>query len=66
MSNIKTFYRLGGMLGLNARDVDNILRRNVKDSEQPSLEVGPPPYPWGGFYGTISIKQFKNNKTKNI
>lgn len=48
-------YDIGQKIGLNKRDIDNIL--NQPKNEQTSLEAGGPIYPCTE-YGTISIRDF--------
>ena len=50
-------YELGSPLGLNKKDIDNIIKHKPDKNEQVSLNVGPDPY-YGTWYGTISIKDF--------
>ena len=57
MSRNKTFYKTGKMLGLNTRDINDMLAYSVEKTEYTHLEAGPPMYPCS-FYGTISIKDF--------
>lgn len=58
-SNIKRMElnQLINMLGLNNDDLNNIIRNNSITKEQNYLSMGPKPY-CGGYYGTISIKEF--------
>ena len=57
MSGNKSFYKLGKMLGLNTREINNVLRYSANKIDQASLEAGPNQY-YCSFYGTISIKDF--------
>lgn len=51
---------LGKMVGVYERDIVVILRSLSSRNEQISLSLGPPIYPGGGYYGTVSIKDFVN------
>ena len=53
----KRIYEIGKPLGLNKRDISEILNRSSSLIEQSSLRAGPNIYP-GDFYGTISIYDF--------
>lgn len=53
----KRIYEIGKPLGLNKRDISEILNRSSSVIEQSSLGAGPTIYP-GDFYGTISIYDF--------
>ena len=57
MSNLNSYYKLGKMLGLNNRDINKLLKNYTCNLEKSLKEFGPIPYK-GGFYGTISIKEF--------
>ncbi len=48
---------LGKQLGLNTKQIHSILNNPTHMNEQFSLSQGPPMYN-GGYYGTISIKDF--------
>lgn len=54
---ISELIALGKKLGLNRRNIAAMLRDIPPIPEQPSFELGPGPY-CGGYYGTISIKDF--------
>ena len=49
---------LGEKLGLNKENIDAMLKDIQPRNEQPSFTLGPPEY-LGGYYGTISINNFK-------
>jgi len=51
-------YDLGIKLGLNKKDIKEILKNTQMQNENLSLSLGGPGYP-GAFYGTISIRDFK-------
>ena len=51
-------YGLGIKLGLTKNDIDQIIQVAPRTSDPPSLSLGPPFYPGGGRYGTVSIKDF--------
>ncbi len=53
-------YQLGKELGLQERDIDEVIEGGkVVNKEVPSpMEI----YPFGGYYGTISIKDFRKLK----
>ncbi len=54
-------YQLGKELGLQERDIDEVIEssKEAVNKEVPSpMEI----YPFGGFYGTISIKDFRKLK----
>ena len=57
MNRIKLYYQVGNKLGLSQIEIKNILNGGAKKTNQAKLETGPPWYP-GGFYGSISIKDF--------
>jgi len=44
-------------LGMSEKDVNDIFMSNPSKKEQAYLSAGPDPY-GGGYYGTISIKDF--------
>jgi hypothetical protein len=50
---------LGKKLGLNEENIDAMLKDIPPRNEQPSFSLGPPGY-FGGYYGTISINDFKS------
>ena len=52
----KKMYDLGIRLGVNKKDIDDILNGISTRDEQSYLSLGPN-YP-GGFYGTVSINDF--------
>ena len=52
------FLQLGQMLGLSRKNIVALVKDTAPISEQNSLEFGPGPYR-GGYYGTISIHEFK-------
>ena len=59
MNNNKLLvHELGNVIGLNKKEMNSILNDTLLKNEQLSLTAGPPPYN-GGFYGTISIKDFQ-------
>jgi hypothetical protein len=51
-------YMLGIELGLTKNDIDQIIQDIPRTNDCPSLSLGPPFYPGGGRYGTVSIKDF--------
>jgi len=55
--NIK-LYDIGEKIGLNKKEMNNLLNDHPQRIEQSSLLLGPKPY-WATFYGTISIKDFQ-------
>jgi len=57
MKKYYEFYKLGNKIGLNKKDIKNVLENPNIKIEQPSLSIGGPDYP-GTYYGTISIKDF--------
>lgn len=57
MQNKKNIYRLGIPLGLNNKDIDEILKQTMPRNEQTILSAGPDIY-CGGWYGTVSIYDF--------
>ena len=50
---------LGKKLGLDKKDIGQLLNDIPLRNEQPSFALGPDHYPCS-YYGTISIKDFKN------
>ena len=58
-NKIIRIYELGNMIELNIKDINSVLNDRLLIDEQLSLTAGPPPYNGGGFYGTISIKDFQ-------
>ena len=48
---------LGGLLGLDNKEIVEILSQTPKRNEHPSLTAGPNIY-GGAWYGTISIYDF--------
>ena len=61
-SNIKRvkLLELGKKLGLNKENMDTILKDILPRNEHLSFSLGPPLYS-GGYYGTVSINDFKPN-----
>ena len=57
MKNINKTYKIGQIIGLNKKEINEVLRKITNRKEQPSFSVGPPCYP-GNFYGVVSIKDF--------
>lgn len=55
---VSNLYELGNMVKLNKGDIDSILENVSSRNEQISISLGPPQYPGGGFYGSISIYDF--------
>lgn len=60
----KEFKRLGLQLGLGVEDIQNIQKKTSKKIVNTKFEPITQPInsykdPWGGYYGTISIKDFK-------
>lgn len=53
----KNIYKLGKELGLKNDEINQILEKTNKITEQPIISMGPFKYP-GTHYGTISIKDF--------
>jgi plasmid maintenance system antidote protein VapI len=51
-------YRLGQIMGLNKKDMNNILNNAHQPTEEYQISLGPKPY-YATFYGTISINDFK-------
>ncbi|GAG84781.1 unnamed protein product [marine sediment metagenome] len=51
------FYKSAKMLGLNKKEIDDILNDTSAIAEQTSFSSGPFQYP-GGRYGTVSIEVF--------
>ena len=53
-------YQLGKELGLQERDVDEIIEssKEAVNKEMPSMEIYPS-YPSMGYYGTMSIKDLR-------
>ncbi len=51
-------YEHGQMMGLNKKDINNILDNIIPKNEQLSFVAGPTPY-LSSFYGTISIKDIQ-------
>ena len=64
MAETIEFYKLGKKLGLNKKDIDQVLNDMPPDFEHASFSIGPPFY-GGGRYGTISLK-IVSNKLKKI
>ena len=61
-NNKKTYskaYEVGKKIGLNEKDVDDILININASNDQSSIQVGPPDPYIGGFYGTMSFKDFQ-------
>ena len=61
IDNIETseLIALGKKLALNEENIDAMLKDMPTRNEQPSFALGPPDY-LGGYYGTISINDFKS------
>lgn len=59
MNKIENLYNIGKNIGLKKTDLDNILHseKNCSENIHLSTSLGPNPY-GGGFYGTISIRDF--------
>ena len=57
MSNLKSYYKVGKIIGLNNNDIDILLKNKINNFEKSLNEFGPIHYP-GGFYSAISIKEF--------
>ena len=57
MKKYYEFYQLGNKIGLNKKDLKNVLENPNTRTEQPSFSIGGPDYP-GTYYGTISINDF--------
>ena len=57
MKNKKEKYKIGQMVGLNKKEIKEVLRNITSRKEQPSFSVGSPCYP-GSRYGTVSINDF--------
>ena len=55
---------LGLMLGLEKKNMDQLLKEVSPRDEQVSFSLGPPLYT-GGFYGTISVNDFENQSESN-
>ncbi len=53
--------QLGKQLGLDAEQIQSILRTTQQTTEHLSFSQGPPQYP-GSYYGTISISDFNITK----
>ena len=51
-------YEIVKKLGLNKKDVNNLLIENECKNEHLSLEAGPEPY-WAAMYGAISINDIQ-------
>jgi len=52
-------YDAGKKIGLNKKDINNILNETLSTNEQTSLAAGPhPPMYTSCLYGTISITDF--------
>lgn len=54
---MKKIYQLGDTLELNKYEINAMLKDKMPE-KQVSFSLGPPSY-GGGWYGTISIKEFK-------
>ncbi len=54
----RKIYGLGIKLGLNKKDINDIMKDTSMRDEQTSFSLGPPGYP-GSFYGTVSINDFE-------
>jgi hypothetical protein len=54
-------YKIGQKIGLNKKDIENILKKNPSTNQSTfqMFGLGPddPPY-WASFYGSISIRNF--------
>ncbi len=61
IDNIETseLIALGKKLALNEENIDAMLKDIPTRNEQTSFTLGPPDY-LGGYYGTISINDFKS------
>jgi len=57
MKNINKTYKIGQMVGLNKKEIDEVLINIVNRKEQPSFSIGSPCY-GGMLYGIVSIKDF--------
>ena len=53
----ENLYKLGGKLGLNKNDIDDVLKYETLCNEYVSL-LQPVSYKDGTWYGTISINDF--------
>jgi len=54
----RKIYGLGIKLGLNKKDINDIMKDTSMRDEQTSFSLGPPGY-HGSFYGTVSINDFE-------
>ncbi|MCK5030528.1 MAG: hypothetical protein KAR64_03590 [Thermoplasmatales archaeon] len=54
----RKIYGLGIKLGLNKKDINDIMKDTSMRDEQTSFSLGPPGYS-GSFYGTVSINDFE-------
>jgi hypothetical protein len=54
----RKIYDVGQKIGLNKKDINNMLNNTQSINEQTSLAAGPPAYPCT-LYGTISIKDLQ-------
>jgi len=52
-------YSLGKRIGLNKKDIDNVIMNSGKKLEQVNFSYGPYEY-HGGRYGTVSLNDFRN------
>jgi hypothetical protein len=57
-TNITEIYKLGQTLGINTTDINALLYQKTLVKEQVTLAIGPPHY-GSGYYGVISINEFK-------
>jgi len=60
-ANESNLIEIGRMLGLNKKDIEDIINPTPTNNEQILFTIGPddPVYP-ASYYGTISIKDFQN------
>ena len=56
MKNNIALYQMGRKIGLKSTDIDHILKVD-SNTDKPSFSAGPNSYS-GGWYGTISIRDF--------
>ncbi|UCH72491.1 MAG: hypothetical protein JSW62_02790 [Thermoplasmatales archaeon] len=54
-------YKVGQKVGLNKKEIENILKNNSPANQltSQSLEFGPDPPYWASLYGSISTRNFE-------
>ena len=54
----ENLYKLGEKLGLNKKDIDDIVKDGTASDKHASLSLGANSYDKGELYGSVSINDF--------